>query len=94
MCICMPKDQICTLKILQSMSEFSGLWKQQNKLACTKSVRVFIMLKLDTTKEEEEEKLSEDEMRWTQLIPPGTAFKNLTNLTITTEDKCLYKSKN
>ena len=52
----MPKDQICTLKILQSMSEFSGLWKQQNKLACTKSVRVFIMLKLDTIQKKKKKK--------------------------------------
>ena len=41
-----------------SMSEFGGLWKHQNDPACTKSVRVFIMLMLDTTdtKEEDEEK--------------------------------------
>ena len=36
------------------MSEFGGLWKQQNNPACTKSVGVFIILKLDTTEEEEE----------------------------------------
>ena len=36
------------LKILWSMSEFSGLWKHQNNPANTKGVRVFIMLKLDT----------------------------------------------
>ena len=30
------------------MSEFGGLWKQQNNPAYTKSVRVFRMLKLDT----------------------------------------------
>ena len=38
------------LKILQSMSEFGGLWKQQSNPACTKSksARAFIMLKLET----------------------------------------------
>ena len=36
------------------MSEFGVLWKQQNNPACTKSVGVFIILKLDTTEEEEE----------------------------------------
>ena len=36
-----------TLKILQSNSEFGGVLKQNNP-ACAKSVRVFIMLKLDT----------------------------------------------
>ena len=30
------------------MSEFGGLWKQQNNSACTKLARVFKMLKLDT----------------------------------------------
>ena len=30
------------------MSEFGGLWKRENKPACTKSVTVFIMLKLGT----------------------------------------------
>ena len=39
MYICMQKDHICTLKIMQSMSEFSGLWKQQNNPACTKRCR-------------------------------------------------------
>ena len=50
-CIPIQKDHICTLKILWSMSEFSGLWKQEKKekkMVCTKSVRVFIMFKLDT----------------------------------------------
>ena len=37
------------------MLEFGGLWQQQNNPACTKSVRVFIMLKLDTIIMEEEE---------------------------------------
>ena len=44
------------LTILQSMSEFGGLWKRQYKPACTKSVTVFLILNLDTmeiTKEEE-----------------------------------------
>ena len=35
--------------ILESMSEFGGPWKQQNNPACTKSVRVFTKLKLNTT---------------------------------------------
>ena len=36
------------------MSEFDGLWQQQNNPACTKSVglRVFIMLKLDPVQKE------------------------------------------
>ena len=47
--ISMQKDPVRPLKILQFMSEFGGLWKQQQKnSACTKSVRVFVMLKLDT----------------------------------------------
>ena len=37
MCICMQKDHISMLKILQSMSKFGGLWKQQNNPACTKN---------------------------------------------------------
>ena len=36
MCTRMQKDHIRTLKILQSVSEFGGLWKQQNNQACTK----------------------------------------------------------
>ena len=47
MSIPMQKDHIHMLKILQSMSEFGGLWKHQNNPACTKSVRVF-SVKLDT----------------------------------------------
>ena len=43
-CIHIQKDHICTLKILQPTSEFGGLWKHWNNPACTKSVRVFIML--------------------------------------------------
>ena len=35
-CICKEKDHIRTLKILQSMLEFVGLWKHQNNPACTK----------------------------------------------------------
>ena len=30
------------------LSEFGGLWKHQINPACAKSVRLFIMLKLDT----------------------------------------------
>ena len=49
--ICMQKDHLRTLKILQATSEFGGLWKHQNNLACTKlGVRAFIRLKLDTIK--------------------------------------------
>ena len=35
------------LKILQSTSEFGGLWKHPNTPAYTKSVRVIELLKLD-----------------------------------------------
>ena len=49
----MQKDLVRTLKVLQSMSEFSGLWKQQNNSACTKGVGVFIMVVGHYTKEEE-----------------------------------------
>ena len=37
-----------TSKILESMSELSGLRKHQNNPACSKSVRVLKMSKLDT----------------------------------------------
>ena len=43
----MQKVHIRTLKILQSLSEFRGLWKHPNNPACTKSV--FKVLKSDTT---------------------------------------------
>ena len=46
--ICLKKEHIHMLKTLQCMSEFSGLWIDQNNPACTKSVRVFRVLKLDT----------------------------------------------
>ena len=36
-CTRIQNDYIRTLKILQSMPEFGGLWKHQNKPACTKS---------------------------------------------------------
>ena len=36
-----------TIKILWSMSEFDGLWKHQNNPACTKSVRLFRVLKME-----------------------------------------------
>ena len=46
------KDSILTLRILWSMSEFGGLYKHSDNPACTNnSVRVFIMLKLDTVHE-------------------------------------------
>ena len=32
------------------MSEFSGLWKPQYNQACTENVRVFRVLKIDTTR--------------------------------------------
>ena len=37
MCICMQQDHIRMLKILWFMSEFGGLWKEQNNPACTKN---------------------------------------------------------
>ena len=55
MCMGMQKDHICMLKILWSVSEFGGLWKHQNNTACTRSVRAFRVLKLNTTEEEGEE---------------------------------------
>ena len=44
----LPPMCVCTLNIVWSMSEFGGLWKHQNNTACTKSVRVLKVLKLDT----------------------------------------------
>ena len=44
----LPAAAVKGLKILWSMSEFGGLLKQQNNSECTKIVRVFILLKLDT----------------------------------------------
>ena len=38
------------------MSEFDRLWKQQNNPACSKSVTVFIMLKLDTIQKTKKKK--------------------------------------
>ena len=38
------------------MSEFGGLWKHKNIPACTKGVRVFIMLKLDTVRKKKNKK--------------------------------------
>ena len=35
----MQKGHMCTLKIVWPMSEFGGVWKQQNNPACTKSVK-------------------------------------------------------
>ena len=46
---------------MQSMSEFDGLLKQQNKPACSKSVRVFIMLKLDTIQKKKKKELGQIE---------------------------------
>ena len=37
MCIRIQKDSICMLKILQSMSEFGELGKQQKNPACTET---------------------------------------------------------
>ena len=37
------------------MSEFGGLWKHQNSPACTNSVNVFRMLKLDTVRKKKED---------------------------------------
>ena len=47
-CIYTCMNTIRTLKIVKSMSELDGSWKHQNIPTCTKSVRVFIILKLDT----------------------------------------------
>ena len=49
MCISMQKiSHICLLKIMQTTSEFGGLWKLQNNPSCTKKcqLRVFRILKL------------------------------------------------
>ena len=43
------------VKILWSVSEFGGLWKHQDNPACTKSVRVFRLLKLDAIRKKTEE---------------------------------------
>ena len=51
----MQKDDIRTLKILQSVSEFDGLSKQQNNPAYTKSVSLHNVEVGHCTKEEEEE---------------------------------------
>ena len=48
-CACKKITQhICTLYILLSMSEFSGVWKHQNNPGCAKSAGIFKTLKLDT----------------------------------------------
>ena len=47
-CVHAQKDHTCRLKILQSMSEFGGLWNLQNNLHSLQMSRVFRMLKLDT----------------------------------------------
>ena len=39
MCIWMQINRVHSLKILQSISEFGGLWKHQNNPACTQSVK-------------------------------------------------------
>ena len=52
----MQKDHIRTLKILQPMSEFGGLWKHSNNPTCTKSVRVFRVLKLNIIWKKEKKK--------------------------------------
>ena len=44
------------LKILQFMSELGGSWKHQNNPACTKSVRSFVILKLDTIRKKKKKK--------------------------------------
>ena len=43
-----------TSKILESLSELSGLRKHQNNPACSKSVRVLKMLKLDTVQKKKQ----------------------------------------
>ena len=44
----MQEDHIRKLKILQSMSDFGGLWKQQKATQHALKVSVFRMSKLDT----------------------------------------------
>ena len=61
MCIRMQKDRIRSLKILRFVSEFGGLWEHQTNPACTKSVRDFTVLKMDTAEEEEAEEVEEHE---------------------------------
>ena len=56
----MQKDYMRTLKILQSMSEFSGLWKHQNNRVCIKSVSLH-NVEIGHHMEEEEEKEEEEE---------------------------------
>ena len=51
----MRKDHIRTLKILQSVSEFGGLWKHPNNPARSKSARVFESVEDGHYTEEEEE---------------------------------------
>ena len=51
------------------MPEFGGLWKHQKNSACTKSVRVFIMLKLDTV-----QKKKEEDTLWANLYKMNTTF--------------------
>ena len=62
MCTRMQNDHLRTLTILQSMSEFSGLWRRKKKKkkkggekkACTKSVRAFRVLTLHTTRKKKQ----------------------------------------
>ena len=53
MCIRMQKDHIRTLKMLQSMSELGGLWKNH---ACTKSINNLRNVEGGHSTEVEEEK--------------------------------------
>ena len=43
------------LKTVYSMSELGGLWKHQNKAACTRNARVFKLLKLYIQEEDDRE---------------------------------------
>ena len=50
----MQKDHTRTLKILQPMSEFGGLWKRQNNPASTKSVKSLQNVKVGHYPQEDE----------------------------------------
>ena len=72
-CIGMQKDHTRTLKILQSTSEFGGLWKHPNNPACTNtnSVTVFVLIVCWTTwswTEEESETSMHDNCVFTLLL--------------------------
>lgn len=55
MCTHMQKDYVCTIKTLRPMSEFGGLWNQQNNSACTKTAKSLPRVGAGHNMEEEEE---------------------------------------